>query len=142
MCGMWISFDQWIQKYMVLLHLLHESHTRLADFGYIPERKSKNPRGLDEISLPLARMTFRLFAAKRRNAKSRHVERRNNATRKEKNANRRGRRNNATRKDQKKKKKTRMRNTAMRKDEVTAFVKTKRHRANDDFACFFFLFRL
>ena len=41
---------------MVLLHLFDESQTRLADFGYIPECKSKNPRGLNEISLPLARM--------------------------------------------------------------------------------------
>ena len=41
---------------MVLLHLFDESQTRLADFGYIPECKSKNPSGLNEISLPLARM--------------------------------------------------------------------------------------
>ena len=41
---------------MVLLHLIDESQKRLADFGYIPECKSKNPRGLNEISLPLARM--------------------------------------------------------------------------------------
>ena len=41
---------------MVLLHLFNESQTRLADFGYIPKCKSKNPRGLNEISLPLARM--------------------------------------------------------------------------------------
>ena len=27
---------------MVLLHLFDESQTRLADFGYIPECKSKN----------------------------------------------------------------------------------------------------
>ena len=33
------------------------SQTRLANFDYIPECKSKNPRGLNEISLPLARMT-------------------------------------------------------------------------------------
>ena len=32
------------------------SQTRLADFGYIPECKSKNPRGLNQISLLLARM--------------------------------------------------------------------------------------
>ena len=31
------------------------SQTRLADFGYITECKSKNPRGLNEVSLPLAR---------------------------------------------------------------------------------------
>ena len=41
---------------MVLLHLFEESQTRLADFGYIPECKSKNPRGLNERSLPVARM--------------------------------------------------------------------------------------
>ena len=41
---------------MVLLHLFDESKTRLADFDYIPECKSKNPRGLNELSLPLARM--------------------------------------------------------------------------------------
>ena len=35
---------------MVLLHLFDESQTRLADFGYIPECKSKHPRGLNEIS--------------------------------------------------------------------------------------------
>ena len=34
------------------------SQTRLADFGYIPERKPKNPRGLNEVSLPLARMVL------------------------------------------------------------------------------------
>ena len=34
----------------------NESQTILADFGYIPECKSKYPRGLNEISLPLARM--------------------------------------------------------------------------------------
>ena len=28
---------------MILLHLIDESQTRLADFGYIPECKSKNP---------------------------------------------------------------------------------------------------
>ena len=33
------------------------SQTRLAVFGYIPESKSKNPRGLNEVSLPLARMS-------------------------------------------------------------------------------------
>ena len=43
---------------MVLLQLFDESQTRLADLGYIPECKSKNPRGLNEISLPLARMLF------------------------------------------------------------------------------------
>ena len=32
------------------------SQTRLSDFGYIPECKSKNPRGLNEVSLPLVRM--------------------------------------------------------------------------------------
>ena len=32
------------------------SQTRLADFGYIPECKSKHPRGLNEVSLSLARM--------------------------------------------------------------------------------------
>ena len=37
---------------MVLLHLF-DSQTRLADFGHIPECKSKNPRDLNEISLPL-----------------------------------------------------------------------------------------
>ena len=37
---------------MVLLHLFDESQTRLADFGHIPECKSKNPTG----SLPLAKM--------------------------------------------------------------------------------------
>ena len=41
---------------MVLLHLIDESQTRLADFGYIPECKSKNPSDLNEISLRLARM--------------------------------------------------------------------------------------
>ena len=41
---------------MALLRLFDESQTRLADFGYIRECKSKNPRGLNEISLPLARM--------------------------------------------------------------------------------------
>ena len=41
---------------MVLLHLFDERQTRLADFGYIPKCKSKNPTGLNEISLPLARM--------------------------------------------------------------------------------------
>ena len=41
---------------MVLLPLFDESQTRLADFGYIPECRSKNPRGLNEILLPLARM--------------------------------------------------------------------------------------
>ena len=45
-----------IKNCMVLLHLFDESQTRLADFGYIPECKSKNPRGLSEISLRLARM--------------------------------------------------------------------------------------
>ena len=39
---------------MVLLPLFDESQIRLADFGYIPECKSKNPRGLNEISLTLA----------------------------------------------------------------------------------------
>ena len=42
---------------MVLLHLFDESQMRLADFGYIPECKSKNLRGLNEILLPLARMS-------------------------------------------------------------------------------------
>ena len=46
---------------MVLLHLFDESQTRLADFGYIPEYKSKNPRGLNEISLPLARMLHKVL---------------------------------------------------------------------------------
>ena len=32
------------------------SQMRLADLGYIPEGKSKNPRGLNEVSLSLARM--------------------------------------------------------------------------------------
>ena len=32
------------------------SQTRLADFGYIPECKSKNSRGLNGVSLPLARL--------------------------------------------------------------------------------------
>ena len=41
---------------MVLLHFFDTSQTRLTDFGYIPECKSKSPRGLNEISLPLARM--------------------------------------------------------------------------------------
>ena len=41
---------------MVLLHLFDESQTRLASFGCIPEPRSKNPRGLNEIALPLARM--------------------------------------------------------------------------------------
>ena len=41
---------------MVLLHLFDKSQVRLADLGYIPECKSKNPRGLNEMSLPLARM--------------------------------------------------------------------------------------
>ena len=45
---------------LVLLHLLDDSQTRLAEFGCIPECKSKNPRGLNEISLPLARMVFDL----------------------------------------------------------------------------------
>ena len=46
---------------MVLLHLFDESQTRLADFGYIPECKLKNLRGLNEISLPLARMVSALI---------------------------------------------------------------------------------
>ena len=46
---------------MVLLHIFDRSRTRSADFGYIPEGKSKNPRGLNEISLPLARMVFTIF---------------------------------------------------------------------------------
>ena len=32
------------------------NQTRIADFGYIPECKSKNPRGPNEIALLLARM--------------------------------------------------------------------------------------
>ena len=43
---------------MVLLCLFDEIPTRLADFGYIPECKSKIPRGLNEISLPFARMDY------------------------------------------------------------------------------------
>ena len=43
---------------MVLLQLFDESQTRLADLGYIPECKSKNPRALNEISLPIGRMVF------------------------------------------------------------------------------------
>ena len=31
--------------------------TRLSDFGCIPECKWKNPRGLNAVSLPLARMS-------------------------------------------------------------------------------------
>ena len=41
---------------MILFHFFDESQTRLADLGYIPESKSKNPKGLNEISLPVARM--------------------------------------------------------------------------------------
>ena len=41
---------------IVLLHLFDESQTRLTDFGYIPECKSKEPRNLNEISFSLARM--------------------------------------------------------------------------------------
>ena len=40
------------------------SQTRLADFGYILECKSKNPRGLNEVSLPLARMTYDVIKAR------------------------------------------------------------------------------
>ena len=29
---------------------------RLADFGYIPKRKLKSPKGLNKVSLPLTRM--------------------------------------------------------------------------------------
>ena len=47
---------------MVLLHLFDESQTKLADFVYIPECKSKNPRDLNEISLPLARMRLLIFS--------------------------------------------------------------------------------
>ena len=39
-----------------LLHLFGESQTRLANFGYITQFKSKNACGLNEVSLPLARM--------------------------------------------------------------------------------------
>ena len=42
---------------MVLLHLFDESQTILADYGNIPECKSEYPKGLNEISLSLARMT-------------------------------------------------------------------------------------
>ena len=51
-----IKHDQRIKNCMVLFHLFDESRTRLADFGYILECKSKNLKGLNEISLPLARM--------------------------------------------------------------------------------------
>ena len=43
---------------MVLLHIIDDCQTRIADFGYIQECISKNPRGQNEISLPLARMLF------------------------------------------------------------------------------------
>ena len=43
---------------MVLLHLIDECQTRLADFGCIQECISKNPRGQNEMPLPLARMLF------------------------------------------------------------------------------------
>ena len=43
---------------MALLPLFDKSQTSLADFGYIPECKSKNPRGLNELSLPLARISW------------------------------------------------------------------------------------
>ena len=46
---------------MVMLHLFDESQTRLADFGFVPECKSKIPRGLNEISLPLARIPEEYF---------------------------------------------------------------------------------
>ena len=39
---------------MVLLHLFDESQTRLADFYLYHRMQIENPRGLNEISLPLA----------------------------------------------------------------------------------------
>ena len=56
MCGILFSLDQRIKRCMVFLYFFDESQTRLADSGNIPQCKSKNARGLNEVSLPLARM--------------------------------------------------------------------------------------
>ena len=55
-CEILFSFDQRIKNCSDTFSFCIRGQTRLADFGYIPECKSKNPRGLNEVSLPLARM--------------------------------------------------------------------------------------
>ena len=54
MCKIWFSFDHELR----VVWSCFESQTRSVDFGYIPQCKSKNPRGLHEVSLPFARMIF------------------------------------------------------------------------------------